>query len=345
MSESAPLVSVVMSVRNAAATLPMCLDSIRAQTFVDYELIVMDDGSSDGSARIITTRAVHDRRIKFIECAPPFGLVNALNAGVEHARGEFVARMDADDIMHPQRLEQQSRYLAEHPHIDAVASQVRAFPDADVGQGMTRYLHWQNNCISCDDIAQEVFVEAPITQPSVTLRRQSLRAAGGYRDGDFPEDYELWLRMLARGQRIAKIPRVLLDWRQRANSYSKTDSRYSREAFDRLRAVYLAMDPRIKALSRQNARPFAVWGAGRKTRRRVERLTARGITPTFWIDVAPRKLGRCIQGIKVLPPSSLDVLARPYVLVYVTMHGVREQVTDYLHSLGYRRSRDYLCVG
>jgi hypothetical protein len=165
-------------------------------------------------------------------------------------------------------------------------------------------------------------------------------AAGGYRDGDFPEDYELLLRLHQRGHRMAKLPEVLLSWRDSGERLTRTDSRYAREAFDRIRAHYLAADPRLR-----QARELACWGAGRNTRKRVAHLLAHGFQPSAWIDIDPRKIGNLLEGVPVVPPTWLERKEKPFVLSYVANHGARELIAEALHTMGYQAGEDYLMVG
>jgi glycosyltransferase involved in cell wall biosynthesis len=337
-----PAITVLMPVRDAVSTLDACMDSIGAQTFTDYELLVVDDGSRDGSMTIVSRHAGADSRIRVLR-GPRSGLVACLNDGLAEARAPLVARMDADDLMHPERLGLQRRLLRERPRVDLVAARVRAFPAHALSAGMRAYVKWQNGCATVSAMRDEIYVESPVTHSSVMYRRAVVRDAGGYRDGDFPEDYELWLRLMAHGSRFAKIPRCLLDWRQSPNSHSRRDSRYARDAFDRLRATYLARDPRLAA-----GRPLAYWGAGRRTRGRAQHLVAKGFVPHVWIDIDPRKLGNRIDGAVVEPPDWLHGCAhatRPFVLGYVASHGAREEMAAALGAMGYRRGRDFLMVG
>jgi glycosyltransferase involved in cell wall biosynthesis len=271
---------------------------------------------------------------------PGRGLVAALNYGLSQARAPLVARMDADDRMHPERLQLQADYLARHPGIALVGSKVRLFPERRIAAGYREYARWQNRCVESDDIADEIYVESPLAHPSVMFRRSIVLAAGAYRHGDFPEDYEMWLRLHHLGHRMAKVPRVLLGWREREDRTSRVDNRYRRDAFNRLRADYLARDARL-----QQPRPLVMWGAGRKTRQRSNLLIDRGFHPQAWIDIDPRKIGRPLHGVPVMPPDWLERRDRPFVLCYVTNHGARELIAGQLHAMGYNRGRDYLMVG
>ncbi|MGE0861439.1 MAG: glycosyltransferase family 2 protein [Gammaproteobacteria bacterium] len=335
-----PSLSLLLPYRNAAATLPECLASIAAQSHADYEVIAVDDGSTDDSAALLRAEAARDPRVRCL-ANPGVGLVAALNHGLAAARAEIIVRMDADDRMHPERRARQWAQLRDDPSLTLSATQVRAFPEELLTAGFREYLRWQNACLSPNDLAEEIYVESPLAHPSVAFRRAPVLALGGYRHGDFPEDYDLWLRLHSQGHRMAKLEAVLLDWRESVGRTSRTDPRYARDAFDRLRARYLARDPRL--LARRD--DFVIWGAGRRTRQRCARLLEQGFTPRAWVDIDARKIGNRLVGVPVCPPAVLDTPERPFVLVYVTSHGAREAVAADLAARGYRRGQDWLAVG
>lgn len=335
-----PSLSLLLPYRNAAATLPECLASIAAQSHGDYEVIAVDDGSTDDSAALVQAWAARDPRIRCL-ASPGVGLVAALNHGLAAARAEIVVRMDADDRMHAERLARQWAHLRDDPSLILSATQVRAFPEDLLTDGFREYLRWQNACLTPGDLAEEIYVESPLAHPSVAFRRAPVLALGAYRHGDFPEDYDLWLRLHSHGHRMAKLEAVLLDWRESAERTSRTDERYARDAFDRLRAQYLARDPRLLA----HRDDFVIWGAGRRTRQRCAWLLEQGFTPRAWVDIDPRKIGNRLAGVPVCPPAMLDTPRRPFVLVYVTNHGAREAVAADLAARGYRRGQDWLAVG
>lgn len=339
MPHSPPAISIVMPCHNAADTLPECLTSIQQQQFGDYELLAIDDGSTDRSAALLETAAHHDTRIRLISPGR-VGLVAALNIGIQVARALLIARMDADDLMHPERLAQQHAYLSQHPDIALVASQVELFPSERIRAGYREYVRWQNECLTPEQIADNIYVESPLAHPSVMFRRAVVQQLGGYADGDFPEDYELWLRMHHAGLRMEKLPQVLLSWRESEGRASRTDGRYAREAFDRLRAGYLAQDARLRG-----DRPVVIWGAGRKTRLRARHLLDLGINHIAWIDIDPDKIGHIVWGVPVHGPAWLAQSERPFVLVYVTSHGAREYASGLLREMGYELGRDFLAVG
>jgi glycosyltransferase involved in cell wall biosynthesis len=163
-------ISIVMPFRNAVSTLDECLDSIQQQSLDSWELVAIDDDSVDESASIVEYRAQHDPRIRLLSPGR-VGLVAALNQGIAETRAPLIARMDADDLMHPRRLELQFAYLQQHPQIALVGSQVELFPPDQIRAGYQEYVRWQNACTTPNEIAANIYVESPFAHPSVMIRR------------------------------------------------------------------------------------------------------------------------------------------------------------------------------
>ena len=344
---SPPVVSVVLPVRNAVTTIARAIGSVRAQTQADWELVVVDDGSSDGTRKIVRELARTEARMRLIEQATA-GVAAAANAGAAEARGEFIARMDADDVSHPERLAAQVAFLTarENRDIGVVGSLVEFGGDRAVSAGYALHVDWTNLLVTPAAIALNRFVEAPLVNPSVMFRRELVARHGGYRDGDFPEDYELWLRWLDAGVRMAKVPRVLLTWHDAPTRLTRTDARYGPEKFFRLKAEWI-----VRELARSaGGRPVYVWGAGRHTRKRVAHLAAHGVAIAGYIDVDAKKTGRGLGGTGV-PVIGVEALPAPgqsagggqvFVLSYVTTRGAREYNRARLLGSGYVEGRDFL---
>ena len=330
-------VSVLLPFFNAEKTIQECIASILCQTFEDFEIVAIDDYSTDASAYLLNQ--FRDGRLRVIKNSNTKGLVSALNFGLDQCRSDFIARMDADDIMHPQRLLKQFQCLGSRPGLALVASQVKKFPESNIKAGYQEYIRWQNACLDADDIKNQIYIESPFAHPSVMFRKSVVIDIGAYRDGNFPEDYDLWLRMCHGGYEMVKIPEILLEWRESETRLSRVAPQYRRQAFDQLRANYLAQDERIKD------RQLAYWGAGRKTRQRAKHLIEKGFAPSVWIDVDPRKIGNLINEVRVQEPAWLDREDKPFVLNYVSNHGARDFTHDYLESIGYKSGIDYLDVG
>ena len=232
-------VSIVLPVRNAAGTLAVALESVRGQTFTDWELVAVDDGSQDETAGILASAARADPRIRILSQAA-FGIAEALQHGCAAARGEFVARLDADDWIPPERFLRQLEFFERHSQLGLVSCRVRHGGEQTAQAGYAAYVAWINSLLTPADIALRRFVESPVAHPSVMFRRVLLQEYGGYESGDFPEDYELWLRWLDAGVQFGKVDAELLLWNDAPTRLSRTEPRYRPDAFYRIKCVYLA---------------------------------------------------------------------------------------------------------
>lgn len=327
-----------MPVRNGACRLPVALDSIRAQSFTDWELVVVDDGSTDDTPRLLRAAAAADTRIQ-LRSRPPLGIAAALQHGCAAAHGAFIARMDADDWMAPQRLVRQLDFLDRHPRIGLVSCQVRHGGDAATQPGYAAHVAWLNSLLTPEEIALQRFVDAPVAHPSVMFRRELLTRHGGYAAGDFPEDYELWLRWMDAGVQCGKVAEELLLWNDPPERLSRTDPRYRSEAFYQIKAVYLA-----RWLQRHVApgREVWLWGAGRITRRRFRALETAGVAIAGFIDIDGKKLGRLRDGRPVVGPEQLPPAERAFIVAGVAVRGARQLIAGELLRRGRVEGEDYL---
>lgn len=333
-----PRVSILLPVRNGRATLARALDSIGGQTLPDWELVAIDDGSTDGTAEFLQAAARRDPRLRVV-LRPAAGLVSSLNAGLAMARAPWIARMDADDEMLPTRLERQAEWLERHPAAGLVSCRVEFGGDRAAAAGYARHVSWINAQLTPEEMALRRFVEAPVAHPSVMFRREWVARHGGYREGDFPEDYELWLRWMEAGVVFHKVPEVLLRWHDPPGRLSRTDPRYGVMAFQAVKAAYLA---RWLARHVSSDRELWVWGAGRVTRRRLDPLLAEGLRPAGYVDIDPSKQGVHRDGRRVVDPGELPDRAQAFVLGCVGSVGAREQIDAFLRNAGWIEGSDYL---
>lgn len=329
---TAPIVSVVMPLRNAVGTLEAAIASICAQTFEDWELIVVDDGSTDGSSALLDQLAAGDDERIRIEHTEALGVAPAMIYGCELARGVWIARMDADDWMHPERLAKQLEHAKQYPELGVISCRVGYGGE---GEGYRAHVDWLNTVMSPDEIALRRFVEAPVANPSVMFRSELIAQHGGVLDGDFPEDYELWLRWLDAGVRIGKVDEELLIWNDPPTRLTRNDPRYALERFYELKCKWLA-----KWLEREvkPERKLWLWGAGRVTRRRFESL------PNIhgYIDVDAKKLGGQRDGRPVRLHDDLPSPCEAFIIVGVAKRGVRDEIQQVLAAQGWLEGRDYL---
>lgn len=336
--DSYPKISVILPVYNAADTLDEAVKSILNQRSVEFELILIDDGSTDGSTEKIADWQNSDHRITALS-QPHKGIVEALNYGLQAAQGRYIARMDADDISFPSRLRSQSQYLDRHPDIGLISGKVDFLGDAQSQRGYARYVEWVNSLDQKNDISLKRFIESPVPHPSVMFRRWIVKSLGGYRDGAFPEDYELWLRWMHAGIQFHKLNETLLQWRDLPDRLSRTHPRYDRMAFHRIKAYYLA-----EWLKMYN--PYhpdvVIWGSNRTNRRRAHLLEKHGIRITAYIDINPNKIGQHIHGIPVWSPKDLPPAGSHFVIPFVASRGANRDIADILQRKNYVEGIDYL---
>jgi glycosyltransferase involved in cell wall biosynthesis len=332
-----PIVSILLPVRDALQTLPACLASIQRQRGPSWECVAVDDGSSDGSGAWLARAAAVDPRVRVYE-QPPSGIVAALQHGLGQCRGEYVARMDADDLMLSRRLERQVAMLAGAPDLAGVGCHVRLFPRRGLLAGLLAYEAWLNSLTTAEGVARDAFVECPLAHPSLMLRRSVLEQHG-YRDEGWPEDYDLVLRLLGAGLQLGVVPERLLCWRDGPTRLSRTSATYASDRFFRCKAHFLA-----RGFLRRESE-YVLWGYGDTGRLLARALAEHGKRPRAIIELHPGRIGQRIFGAEVLSPTGLSSLlgAHPLPLVAsVARPGPRGEVRAALNAMGLVELRDYI---
>lgn len=322
------LVSVLVPVRDAEPYLDEALRSLAEQTHEDIEVIVVDDGSRDASADIARDWAARDSRFRLVR-QDAQGFVAASRRAHAEARGSYVAAMGADDVARPRRLELQLAALEEEG-LDACGGGVAYFPQPT--DGLCRYERWLNSLTTVEAAARDLFVECPIGHPTLFARTDAV----SYRDVDWPEDYDLVLRLWAAGGRFRNVGEVVLDWRDHPDRLARKDPRYSLEAFARCKVSYL----REHAL---RGRPVVVWGSGPVGKLHARVLLEAGVEVSAFVDVDARKIGKRIYGVPVLAHDA----AGPrdgFVLGAVAGEAGRARLRELAHEQGRREGDDFVVV-
>jgi cellulose synthase/poly-beta-1,6-N-acetylglucosamine synthase-like glycosyltransferase len=318
-------------VRDEAPYLAEALASLSAQTLEELEVVVVDDGSTDESAEIAEAHAERDRRFRVL-MQPRAGLVAALERARADARGEFLARMDGDDVALPKRLELQLTAMQDEG-LDACGGRIEYFPRAT--EGAQRYAAWINSLVTVEDAARDVFVECPLPHPTLVVRREALERAGGYEDRGWPEDYDLLLRLWACKARFRNVDETVLRWRDHPGRLSRTEPRYSLDAFLRCKVHHLR-----RTLLRSR-RGVLVWGAGPvgKSFGRALRDELRG-----FVEVDPRKLGRTIYGVPVVQAEDAPRFEDALWLGAVAGDEARTRIREVVADQGRREGVDFVAV-
>ena len=226
----APRVSVVMTVYNAERYLAEAVESVLTQTFSDFELIVIDDGSTDGSLSVLREFEKRDRRVRVVS-RPNTGIVAAANEGIGLARGEYLARMDSDDVSLPRRFEKQVQHLDANPGCVLVGCRVIETEPHGIPVSTSGHL------LSHDEIDAQLLTAGggwALVQPATMMRTGAVRAVGGYRGKyNISEDHDLFLRLAERGK-VANLPDVLLKYRRRLDGATQSHLHQLAEAKEKL---------------------------------------------------------------------------------------------------------------
>jgi glycosyltransferase involved in cell wall biosynthesis len=330
-----PAVSVLIPAYNAEPTLRDALRSVERQSEPDWECLIVDDGSSDGTALVARAFAERDGRFRLLQL-PHAGIVPALNAGLAACRGELVARMDGDDVMQRRRLEKQRAALSRHPEWAGAGCHVRLFPRRAMSDGLKSYERWLASMQDADDVARDAFIECPLAHPTLMLRREPFLRLG-YRDAPWPEDYDLVLRLLGQGARLGVVPERLLHWRDGSGRLSRSSARYSIAAFTACKAAYLAQS------FLRDAERYLLWGYGDTGKALAAALAAHGKHPSAIVELHPGRLGQLIRRVRVVPPDRLPELPRAPLVVSVAGLGPRREIRAALAAMGFLETRDFVC--
>jgi hypothetical protein len=184
-----------------------------------------------------------------------------------------------------------------------------------------------------------MFVESPLANPSVMIRKTWLEKMGGYQEHGWPEDYDLWLRMYVAGAKFAKIPKVLLDWRDHPNRITRTDSRYSVSNFLRAKAYYLSQGPLV------DRDAVIIWGAGMMGRRLGKHLQDQQVPLSAYVDIDPKKIGRARRGQTIYSPDDLPKVwqqfENPAILAAVGARYARGLIRKRLTNYGFVEGKDW----
>jgi len=328
-----PLVSVVMPVHNGGIYLNAAVDSILSQSHAKLELLLVNDHSTDDA---VVSLDGSDSRLRIID-SDGRGVVNAFNTGFAHCEGEFIARMDADDLSVRKRIETQLEYLSQHPRIDIAGCCVEIFSKSGIQGGLERYQKWLNSVRDPEQVHRQIFIESPLPNPGLIFRRAALEKLGGYRDVEWPEDYDLLLRTDSMGMHMGKPEEILLCWREHEARLTHLDPRYTREQFMRAKTHFL-VNHRLKG------QRLIIWGAGPTGRTLHDLIVAEGGVVDGFIEVHPRRIGGQKRGLPVWSVDKCRETGLPTILVAVGTAGVRADIAEFMTRHDKIEGEDYLFV-
>ena len=329
-----PLISVIIPCHNAGAYLKPAIESILSQDYAHWEILLVDDHSDDGSIEAIPEPILERARIKVLR-SPERGVVSAFNTGLYHAKGDYVARMDADDVSASHRLNDQIEIFERNTEVGLVGGKVEFFGSKTIATGTLIYQKWLNSLITPEAIANEIYIESPLPNPTIMARRRLWESLEGYRDTDWPEDYDLLLRAHHDGVRMAKPERTQLFWRVHDGRVTFNDNRYSLNNFQRAKAHYFSS-------SRFADRNILIWGAGETGKLIYDLLSQKGLKIVGFIDISVRRIGGQKRGLPVISPEQIDEMQHDLIIGAAGSRGAREEIRAWLSNRDKKEGENYL---
>lgn len=338
-------ISILLTVYNGAKTLSGCLESVLAQTHSDFELVVVDDGSSDATPSILSSYASKDERIRVITLPDNQGIVAALNKGLQECQGYWIARMDADDIMHAQRLEKQLAFMEDNPQVDILGCRIKLFRySGEPSEGQIRYQNWSNSLLEDDQIKRNIFAESPIMHPTFFLKNSFYQTMEGYLDHPWAEDYDFLLRAYLKDAMFAKLPEVLVDKGDHPLRLARTDVRCKRQAMFRAKAHYFK-----EKFGTQLPKPqLLIVGSGSGGRMAFDALKELGVNVDGFVDNVKATGDRRIAGIPAIsfdsrnPAVFFQTYRNALLLLCVGVEKSRVQLEDLFQQYQFQEGVDYL---
>jgi glycosyltransferase involved in cell wall biosynthesis len=334
---AAPPLTVLLPVRDGAAFLEEALASLERQSYTDFQVMAVDDGSGDGTGDILREVARRDGRFRVLTQEPK-GIVAALELARSKAHSPYLARMDADDVALPERFQRQMDLVATDRRIVACGTWVTYFPRERVRDGARRYQEWINGLTTHEAMERDLFVECPLPHPTLILRADAVEVAGGYRELGWAEDYDLVLRLWEGGGRLAKVPETLLRWREGEGRLSRTHGAYSEGSFRRCKVHFLLRSHLCWG------RGLVVWGAGPVGKAFARELLRQGGTLRAFVDLDPKKVGQTVHGVSVIPPEDVERFRGSFCVAAVGQEGARHEIRAALERAGWEELRDFVAV-
>lgn len=328
-----PLVSIVIPFKNTEAYLTDCLESIEKQTYTNFEVLAVDDGSTDDSRAITKYFSTKDARFKVFENTGK-GIIDALQLAYSKASGTFVTRMDSDDIMTFNKLETMVNALCTYGKGHIAVGQVKYFSKDGVNDGYLKYEKWLNQLIEKGTNYAEIYKECVIPSPSWMAYTSDFDACGGFNHNTYPEDYDLAFRFYEHKLKCIPCTEVLHQWRDYSTRTSRTSDHYAENHF-----LDLKLDYFLK-LDYTSASKLVVWGAGKKGKKIATKLIDKDISFN-WVCDNENKIGKDIYGVLMQSYTTIEKLGEVQIIITVANEDDQKFIIEYLKQHHKTINKDY----
>lgn len=327
------LVSIIMPVKNTGQFLKECLDSICNQSETHWELISVNDHSTDDSAAILEFYASKDSRINVFKNEGA-GIIEALRLAFSKSKGTVITRMDSDDIMHVDKIKILKNNLLNKGEGNIATGMVKYIAEYEVGEGFQKYEAWLNGLIQKGNNFTEIYKECVIPSPCWMVFRNDLLKCEAFEPNLYPEDYDLTFRFYLNGLKPVPCNQVLHYWRDYSTRTSRTDDHYSDNTFLSIKALYF-----LKTEYDKN-KNLVIWGAGGKGKELAKKMIENDI-PFYWICDNPKKIGKYIYDQKLYPFEQLEVIESSQSIITVANPREQEIIKKYFLDRGANPMEDY----
>jgi glycosyltransferase involved in cell wall biosynthesis len=319
------LISILLPVYNALPYLEACLNSILAQTETDWELLAVDDFSTDGSREVLAAHAKKEERIQVFS-NPTKGIIPALRLAFAKSRGNYITRMDADDLMATPKLSRMREALTNKGEGHLVTTFVEYFSENGIGNGYRSYADWLNTLSAASSNFKEIYKECVIPSPSWMLYREDLVRCGAFQADRYPEDYDLCFRCYKNKLKVVGIPEVLHFWRDHPTRSSRTSPDYADNRFLRLKVDYFC------ELDYRANRNLVLWGASKKGNKIARLLVEKNIS-FRWLCNRPSQWGHRASGVLREDQEQLKTIPTPQVIVAIAAPNDQQIIREQLKQL------------
>ena len=329
-----PLISILIPFKNTEEFIVDCLESIIKQSYTNWELLIVDDNSTDSSFSMVETMAQHDNRIKLFKNSGS-GIIDALKLAFNQSTGELITRMDSDDIMYQNKLEILSNNLLTYGKRHVAVGMVNYFSAEGIKAGYKSYEIWLNGLTKNGTNYSEIYKECVIPSPCWMIHREDLISCNAFEPNRYPEDYDLAFRFYKHRYKCIPCDVVLHDWRDYSHRTSRTNEHYAENHFIPLKLDYFL------ELDYKPEKTLVVWGAGNKGKFIAKSLIEKNMA-FEWICDNPKKIGRDIYGKILSPFNCLETIENTQSIITVANKTAQTEIRDYMDKLNMKSISDYV---
>lgn len=318
------LVSILMPAKDVESFIISCIQSIIDQSYLKWELIVVDDHSSDNTCQILEDFAKKEKRIKILKNSGK-GIIDALKLAYQNSNGNFITRMDADDLMPKNKIVELVNLLQQRKDVKIATGYVEYFSDNELGEGYKKYANWLNNLVDKESHFTEIYKECVIPSPCWMMRRKDFEFIGAFDNDVYPEDYDLCFRMYAHKMKVGGVAQVLHYWRDYSTRTSRTSSHYADNSFIKLKMYYFLK------LDFNKHKKLILLGVGKKGKQIATTLINQNIK-FHWVTNNSKKIGLKIYDVLIEDQAKTSFNKENQVIVAIANPDEQKAISSKIES-------------